>query len=338
VDTTRVPADLSGLDLFKGCDESDLAALSSMLVPVRSPEGAVLARQGEVAQSFLLIATGEADVVRDDGDGARQVGTVAAGSILGELSVLRAEPRSATVTVTRPLTGYAGDAQAFSTLIEVPGVAPRLARTARQRLAINTRPVEVSIRDGTRLWVRPILPTDRGKLADAQPGFSRESHYKRFFSAPPLSNKVIEYLIDVDYSDHFAWAVLAPDQPDQPGIASARYIRERDAPDTAEVAFSVVDDYQGRGLGTLLLGALGVAAAVNGVRNFRARVLAENEPMRAVLRRAGAHMEFAEPGVVETVWPVPAFGEGLPDLAIANALRDAARDVVVAADLALGAA
>jgi hypothetical protein len=67
-------------------------------------------------------------------------------------------------------------------------------------------------------------------------------------------------------------------------------------------------------------------------------VLTENEPMRAVLRRAGARMEFAEPGVLETVGPVPAFGEGLPDRATAEALRDAARDVVVAADLALGAA
>jgi CRP-like cAMP-binding protein len=338
VDATRVPADLSGLDLFKGCDESDLAALSSMLSPVDAPVGEVLARQGEVARSFLLIATGEAAVLRDDGSGERQVGTVAAGSIVGELSVLRASLRSATVTASRPLTGYEGDARAFSTLLDVPGVAQRVARTARQRLAVNTRPVEVTIRDGTRLWVRPILPTDRGKLADTQPGFSRESHYKRFFSAPPLTDKVIEYLIDVDYSDHFAWAVLAPDDPGQPGVASARYIRERGAPDTAEVAFSVVDDYQGRGLGTLLLGALAVAAEVNGVRNFRARVLAENEPMRGILRRAGAHMDFAEPGVVETVWPVPSFGEGLPDLAIANALRDAARDVVVAADLALGAA
>jgi protein lysine acetyltransferase len=336
--SSRVVTDLSRLELFSGRSEPELAALAAMLTPIDASAGAVLARQGEVARSFLLIAMGEAAVVRDDGSGARQVGTVAAGSIVGELSVLRAAPRSATVTAAGPLTGYEGDARAFSTLLDVPEVAQRITRTARQRLAANTRPVEVIIRDGTRLWIRPILPTDRGKLADTQPGFSRESHYKRFFSAPPLSDKVIEYLIDVDYGDHFAWAVLAPDDPGQPGVASARYIRERNAPDTAEVAFSVVDDYQGRGLGTLLLGALAVAATVNGVRNFRARVLAENESMRAILRRAGAHMEFAEPGVLETVWPVPAVGDGLPDLATANALRDAARDVVVAADLALGAA
>jgi protein lysine acetyltransferase len=333
-----VAHDLTGLTLFNGRDERQLSTLASMLSPVDQPSGAVLARQGEVAHSFLVVTAGEAAVLRDDGDGEHQVATVGPGAIVGELSVLRAEPRSATVTATRPLTGYAGDARAFAALLDVPGVAERVARTARQRLAANTRPVVVTLPDGARLRIRPILPTDRGKLADTQPGFSRESHYKRFFSAPPLSDRVVQYLVDVDYFDHFAWVALVADDPGEPGVASARYIRERTAPDTAEVAFSVVDDYQGRGLGTLLVGALAVAAAQNGVRRFRARVLAENEPMRAILRRAGAHLDFAEPGVLETVVDVPAFGDGLPDLATANALRATARDIVVAADLALGSA
>jgi CRP-like cAMP-binding protein/GNAT superfamily N-acetyltransferase len=333
-----VAHDLSGLALFNDSDERQLSTMASMLSSVDEPSGAVLARQGEVAHSFLVVTAGEAAVLRDDGDGERQVATVGPGAIVGELSVLRAAPRSASVTATRPLTGYAGDARAFAALLDVPGVADRIARTARQRLAANSRPVEVTLRDGARLRIRPILPTDRGKLADTQPGFSRESHYKRFFSAPPLSDKVVQYLVDVDYFDHFAWVALPAQDDDGPGVASARYIRERTAPDTAEVAFSVVDDYQGRGLGTLLVGALAVAAAQNGVRRFRARVLAENEPMRAILRRAGAQLDFAEPGVLETVVDVPAFGDGLPDLATANALRATARDIVVAADLALGSA
>lgn len=81
------------------------------------------------------MTTGEAQVIRDDGEGERQVGTVAPGCIVGELSVLRGAPRSATVAATRPVTGYAGDAHAFSTLLDVPGVAERVARTARQRLS-----------------------------------------------------------------------------------------------------------------------------------------------------------------------------------------------------------
>jgi CRP-like cAMP-binding protein len=329
------PADLVGFELFAGCNEEELGELASLLSVVRAGAGEAVVRQGEVARWFLLVAAGEALVTRDDGDGDREVGTVGPGAIVGELSVLRAASRSATVSATRPLTGYAGDARAFSTLLDVPGVAERLRRTARQRVAANTRPVEVGLRDGTRLWLRPILPTDREKLADVQPGFSRESHYRRFFSAPPLSDHVVSYLIDLDYVDHFAWAALARDRPDEPSVASARYIREPGEPDTAEVALSVIDDYQGRGLGTLLIGALAVAAAENGIRRFRARLLAENAPMRAILRRAGAPLKFDEPGALESVASVPAFGEGLPDLATANALRNAARNVVLAADLAL---
>jgi len=336
VAVSRAVEELSGLQLLDGSDRDRLATLASLLTPLDEPAGTVLARQGEAADSFLLVVTGEAAVSLDDGDGPHRVGTIAPGSIVGELSVLRSSPRSATVVASRPLTGYVGDAHAFMALLDVPGVAERIQRTARQRLAANTRPVAITLRDA-QLLVRPILPSDRGKLADTQPGFSRESHYRRFFSAPPLSEKVIRYLIDVDYCDHFAWVVLAADDAGEPGVASARYIRERDSHEIAEVAFSVVDEYQGRGLGTFLLGALGVAATENGVQRFRARVLAENEPMRAILRRAGAHFEFAEPGVLETLIDVPPFGAGLPGAAVAEALRDAARQIVVVADLALGA-
>ena len=93
---SRTVDDLSSLELFDGLDTSELTALASMLSPVDEPAGAVLARQGELARSFLLVTTGEAAVLRDDGDGAHQVATVAPGSIVGELSVLRAAPRSAT--------------------------------------------------------------------------------------------------------------------------------------------------------------------------------------------------------------------------------------------------
>src|SRR5215472_12119099 len=127
--------DLARLQLLAGSDERRLSTLASMLTPVDEPAGTVLARQGEPAQSFLLVVTGEAAVSRDDGDGRHRVGTVASGSIVGELSVLRGAPRSATVVASGPLTGYVGDAHAFMALLEVPGVADRIERTARQRLA-----------------------------------------------------------------------------------------------------------------------------------------------------------------------------------------------------------
>ncbi len=178
--------DLSGLTLFNGCDERQLSTLASMLSPVDEPSGAVLARQGEVAHSFLVVTAGEAAVLRDDGDGEHQVATVGPGAIVGELSVLRAAPRSATVTATRPLTGYAGDARAFAALLDVPGVAERIARTARQRLAANTRPVDVKLRDGARLRIRPILPT-RSRASSPTP--SRGSRASRTTSASSVPHR-----------------------------------------------------------------------------------------------------------------------------------------------------
>jgi hypothetical protein len=107
-----------------------------------------------------------------------------------------------------------------------------------------------------------------------------------------------------------------------------------DDPEVAEIAFGVTDDYQGRGLGTFLLGALGVAAPVGGIRRFRASVLADNVPMRAVLDRVGAHWSFEEPGVVAATVEVADVHDLVP-AATATALRDAASEIVTAAGLAL---
>jgi len=329
---------LSGLELFADCDDDDLARLAARLSRRDAHTGEVLMRQGEPGRWFLLVVEGEAAVTHDDGGGERTMGKVTPGSIVGELSVLRATPRSATVTASCPLIGFVGDARAFSELLDAPGVAERVSRTVRQRLVANSHPVVTRLRDGTRLALRAMLPTDRAKFADFQARLSPESYYRRFFSPPPLSDRVVEYLIDVDYVDRFAWAALASDEPGEPVLGSAHYIREADGSDIAEVAISVIDQYQGRGLGTLLVGALSVAAAENGVRRFRARVLAENAPMRAILDRAGARWRFDEPGVLETVVDVPTFGGGVPDTLTTSALRDTVRAIVAAADLALAPA
>ena len=77
--------------------------------------------------------------------------------------------------------------------------------------------------------------------------------------------------------------------PTDPVVADARFVRDESDPTVAEVAFIVGDAYQGRGIGTFLIGALAVAARCDGVQRFSARVLAENYPMRKILDRFGAH-------------------------------------------------
>ena len=103
------------------------------------------------------------------------------------------------------------------------------------------------------------------------------------------------YLFEVDYVDHFVWVMT--DGAEGPGVAGARFVRDQDDPSIAEIAFTVADAYQGRGIGAFLMGALAVAARYDGVERFSARVLPENSSMREILdgmgrvagRRPGRH-------------------------------------------------
>jgi RimJ/RimL family protein N-acetyltransferase len=105
--------------------------------------------------------------------------------------------------------------------------------------------------------------------------------------------------------------LVVTDVGDGPVVADARFIRDEDDPGSAEVALTVADAYQGRGIGTLLLGALAVAARVDGIERFHARVLSDNPPARALGDKVNARWEQEEPGVVTTTGEIPAL-DGLP--------------------------
>lgn len=319
---------LADLDLFAGTSAADLDELAARLHPVRVDPGTELMHQGDTGTTFVLILDGDAAVVRD----GEEVGDLGRGSIVGELAILRGEPRTATVTARTEVSGLEGDAAAFAALCDASGVRERLARIAAQRLAANATPVPAVLPDGTGVTIRPVLPSDLGNLVDALEHMSLESQRLRFFSPGRPSEALVKYLVDVDYVNHFAWVVMTADQG--PGIASARYIRLHDRPHVAEIALGVRDSHQGRGVGTLLLGALAAAAPVAGVTHFQANVLSENAPMRALLDRFGVHWRFAEPGVVATEFDLAPL-RGLLDEATADALEAAARVMVHAASLAL---
>ena len=322
---------LAELELFADVDAEALAALEARLERRAFAAGESLLREGEHGERFLLVLDGEAAVAR----GGEEVGVVGRGSIVGEQALLRGRPRNATVTATSEVTGLVGDVDDFVALAEAPGVRERFGRTAGQRLVASARPVFTTLADGTPLQVRPILPADRPRLEEAlDKHFSQESRRKRFFSPGQLSSSLLQYLVDVDYVDHFAWVVLTEEDGALRGVASTRYIRLHDDPTAAEIAFGVTDDYQGRGLGTFLLGALAAAAPVGGVTHFRASVLADNLAMRAVLDKAGAHWSFEEPGVVAATLDVADVHDLLPP-EVAAALRHAAHEIVTAASLAL---
>ncbi len=118
-------------------------------------------------------------------------------------------------------------------------------------------------------------------------GFERmspESRYRRFFSAVPrLTARQLDYLTQLDHHDHEA--LIAIDEESGDGVAVARYVRTGEG--VAEPAVSVVDDWQGRGVASVLLDALVARARDEGIRTFAAPVLAENRPAIKIFERLG---------------------------------------------------
>jgi len=317
---------LATMDIFAGCPADELVPLATRLQALRAGSGQVLMRQGEQAVSFLLISSGSAEITHVGSDGVVIVERASAGMIVGEIALLRHIPRTATVTTAEPLAGWIGDNDAFTRMVHIPGITDRLLRTVRQRLAAFITPIPIRVRDGSRLLLRPVLPGDSERTVHGHVQFSSETLYRRFMTARLPSPALMHYLSEVDYVDHFVWVVTDGSDP----VADARFVRDESDPTVAEIAFTVADDYQGRGIGSFLIGALSIAAGLNGVERFSARMLSDNTPMRAILDHYGAVWQREDVGVIATVIDVPRRRELGLKRDMADRINRVARQVIEA--------
>lgn len=299
--------DLAGLEFFAGCPTASLGPVAAQLRPLTAAAGQVLMRQGEHAVSFLLIGSGHVDVTHIGEDGQVHRAPVDPGMIVGEMALLRDAPRNATVTARDALSGWVGGREALATMLEVPCMMDKLLRVARQRLATYVTSIPVTMRDGSVLHLRPVLPGDNARIVHGPVQFSSETLYRRFQTTRTPSGALMTYLFEVDYVDHFVWVLT--DGVNGPVVADARFVRDETDAQQAEIAFIVGDDYQRRGIGTFLMDAISVAARSDGVRRFTARVLADNVAMRSILDRHGARWHREDLGVVTTVIDVPTLRE-----------------------------
>ena len=328
-----MPSDeLASLELFAGTDPADLDEVSRSLVVRNHHPGDVLVRQGDDGSSFLIVLDGHVRVARRAGEQVIDLGTVGPGSILGELVMLTGRPRMASITAETPVRVAVGDAAAFELIAELPSVHARLAELVAARLASAARSVPVTLPDGSTLRLRPLVPQDRDELVEVIGRQSAEWLRYRFFTAGQPSARTIDHLVNINYIDHFAWVAMAGES--RTGIAIGRYIRLAAEPTTADVSFAVVGDHQGKGLGTLLLGAVAVTAANAGITDLVAEVLYENRPMRAVFDKVGGRWKHLEPGIQSVHMPAAA-AAALVAPAVADDLVRTAREIVTGAGLAL---
>ncbi len=144
----------------------------------------------------------------------------------------------------------------------------------------------IELDDGAVLTVRTIRTTDAdGVRAAFEKRMSPETRYRRFLSGiRELDDSLLQYLTDVDHRDHEALVAVAGDGR---GVAVARYVRSQTERTVAEMAMTVVDEWQGRGLGTRLLALLAQRARAQGVTSFTALMLSGNRAMRHLLEGLG---------------------------------------------------
>jgi RimJ/RimL family protein N-acetyltransferase len=167
-------------------------------------------------------------------------------------------------------------------------VNPEKSTIVRIQNAPDPRDVErrVALGDGACVRIRPIKPEDESRLVALFERLSPRSVYHRFFTSyRRLPSEWYREFANVDYHARFA---LVAEHVTSDGVKVRGVARWEpdDEPDAVEIALVVEDAWQGRGLGTALLDALLDAARRRGIHRFSADVLAENERMLRLLRKA----------------------------------------------------
>lgn len=136
----------------------------------------------------------------------------------------------------------------------------------RRRSEIADGDTHVRSRDAESLAIRPISPEDAQALAAGFARLSDRSRYRRFLSPHSrLRAGELRYFTQVDHHDH--QALVAIDAETEAGVGVARYIRSKDDATLAELGVAGVDEWQGRGVGTVLVTALAQRAREEGIRS-----------------------------------------------------------------------
>jgi GNAT superfamily N-acetyltransferase len=184
----------------------------------------------------------------------------------------------------------------------------------------------VTLRDGSEIRVRPVRPEDKPQILQAFEGLGAGSRYRRFLGVKKqLSTAELARFTEVDHSDHEALGAVDPQTGD--GIGVARYVRLGDRREAAEAAVTVVDAWQGKGVGSVLLERLAARAREEGIREFTATLLSDNRAVLSLFRHLGV-LRVVRDGPVQEIDVCLPLGEGD---GMGETLRAAARGDVTTA-------
>ena len=158
-----------------------------------------------------------------------------------------------------------------------------------------------ALRDGRRFRIRALMPDDKDGLLAAVGQSSAQSLYRRFFSPKhSFTEEQIAYFVNVDFVNHVALVAALEEEGRHVIIGGGRYIVVQ--PGKAEVAFVVVDQYQGQGVGAALMRHLTKIARDAGLKELTAEVLSDNVSMLKVFQKCGLPLSTSrEGGVIHVV-------------------------------------
>ena len=166
-------------------------------------------------------------------------------------------------------------------------------------------PLKTKLRDGTKVLIRPLQRSDRNDLIRGFAKLSIGSRRFRFLSPiRKLSEYHLKSLIEVDQLNHVAIGVKDIGRLGKPGIAIGRFVRLEDEPTIAEFAITVSDEYQNRGIGTLLTRLLMRVAFDRGIEILRGFLLDDNLAMMRLLESFGARIKRETGNVLQADLPV----------------------------------
>lgn len=192
------------------------------------------------------------------------------------------------------------------------------------RMGTNHHAGDVVLKDGSTVHVRAMKPEDDEGLLALFQSLSEESLWFRFYSLKKGSALAAEAHREVNLDRTFGLVALSG--PAERIVGHAFYAALNET--RAEVAFTIANDFQGRGLGTLLLGELAEVAEASGIQTFEAEVVAANHAMIGVFRESGFHMEVsARAGQLHVTFPTSVTGQAIQrferreSIAAENALR-----------------
>jgi acetate---CoA ligase (ADP-forming) len=185
--------------------------------------------------------------------------------------------------------------------------SPRTGRSQGARSDLLTganRFVDVILRDGGTLRLRPPDAQDAEALTGFFTGLSERSLYLRFHGALKLKPSLVEPFLEPDWLERGALVGTLTADGVEKIVALTNYARLRD-PKVAEAAFTVADDHQGRGIGTRMLEQLAERAAAAGIERFVTEVMADNARMLRVIENAGFEITRAlDHGTYEITFPI----------------------------------